>query len=85
MSIYLMPLTNTLSTKIGTITMIYPMSLHKLEYFMIHFCSTLPVCTQSKHQECRKHSYTLCVPDCDQNFRAPLGILAGKSPRYRYR
>ena len=40
---------------------------------------------QSRHQDCRQHSYTLCLQDCNQNcFQAPLGMLATKSPRYRY-
>ena len=43
-SIYLMSVTNTLSTKIGTNTMLYPMFLRKLEYFTLHFSSTLVVC-----------------------------------------
>ena len=85
-SIYLMPLINTLGTKIGTNTMIYPMSLHKLQYLMLHFSSTLLVCMQSRHQDCRQHSCTLRLQDCDQNFfRAPIGILAEKSPGFRYR
>ena len=82
----LMPLTNTLRTKTSTNTITYPVSLHKLEHFMLHFSSTLLVCMQSRHQDCRQQSSTLCVQDCDQNFfRAPLGIFAGKSPGYRYR
>ena len=52
----------------------------------VHFSSTLLVCMQNRHQDCGQHSCTLCVQDCDQNFfRAPRGILAGKSPGYRYR
>ena len=46
-SIYLMPSTSTVSTKTGTSTMIYPVSLHKLEYFMLHVSSTWVVCMQS--------------------------------------
>ena len=43
-SIYLVPLTNTLSTTTCTNRMIYPMSSNKLDYFMLHFSSTLLVC-----------------------------------------
>ena len=65
--------------------MMYPMSLHKPEYFMLRFSSTILVCMQNKHQDCKKHSCTLCVQDCDQNFfRVPLGILAGKAAGYGY-
>ena len=52
---------------------------------MLHFSSTLVVCMQSRHQDCRQHFCTLCLQGCNQNFfRAPLGILAGKSPGYYY-
>ena len=71
--------------KTGSDVTIYPVSLHKLEYFMIHFSSTLVVCMQSKHQDCKQHSYTVCFQDCDQNFfQALLGILVGKSPGHCY-
>ena len=85
-SIYPMPLTNTLGTKVGTNTMIYPMTLHKPEYSMLNFSSTFLVCMQRRHHDCRQHSYALRLRDCDQNFfREPLGILAGKPLGCPYR
>ena len=50
-SIYLMPLTNIVSTKTSTNTMIYPISLHKLQYFMLQLSSTLVECMQSRQAD----------------------------------
>ena len=70
-----------------TNTMQCPMSLHNLEYFMLHFYfPRRAVCMQNGHQNCRQHCYTLCFQDCVHIFlRAFPKVSARKATEHCYR